>query len=275
MVEKAKRKRKRRVDPLPHNQGKWPERRSQPQSAAAWAKHNGTTCDECGGKHISRFGGSGCNGHLRRAGKKVACTNPPINGGTVCQVHGGRLPQIKAAADRRVGFAAAAGQVAELLRECDLPDQHPIDGLLEVVRHTGGMMRIIAMLCGQLDLDPGEVKLHFSENGDATRHTASDDGLYGYDHTGDQAQHVLVIMYGQWADRYARACKLALDANIDERLVRNAESTTEVLYQAIGRALNKADLDARQAQVFSTVLAEELRKFGGPLDLLPRKKAIK
>lgn len=41
-----------------------------------------------------------CRAH-NQAGAR--CGLAPIHGGTVCQVHGGRAPQVKAAAARRVG----------------------------------------------------------------------------------------------------------------------------------------------------------------------------
>lgn len=164
-------------------------------------------------------------------------------------------------------FANTEGQVAELLRECDLPEQHPIDGLLEVVRHTGAMMRLLGYLVSELDLEP-DISTHKTEDG--VIKVADDKAIWGLNHNEDQASHILVSMYGQWSDRYARACKLALDANIDERMVRNAEQTSQVVYIAVTRALEAATLTPTQAAAFSKTLAQELRKSLGPLDTIPR-----
>lgn len=189
-------------------------------------------------------------------------------------MHGGGSAVVKEKARVRVAWERTEGEVAALLREVDLPEQHPIDGLLECVRHSGAMVRLLAQMCAKLDLGPGELNVSVDHEAGTVLKWTEDTGVYGYNHNGDQAQHVLVVMYGQWQDRYARACKLALDANIDERLVRNAENTTNAVYTAISRALDKAHLDPAQAEAFSIMLADELRKLAGPLDVLPKKPGL-
>lgn len=246
-------KRARRTRPRGVKPGD-PMARSQPQSAAARARAKGISCPLCKTKHPARSVGtdwSGCNGHLKKVRPFKPCTRDPINGGEVCSAHGGNLPQVRAAAQRRVTFASQQGEVAELLRQCDLPDQHPLDGLLEVVRHSGGMMRLLGAMVGDLNLKPFAGGVYSS--------------LYGPNHLGDGAPHTLVVLYEHWANMYARACKLALDANIDERLVRNAEATTTAVYTAIERALLVAQLDPEQQQKFTSALGEELRKLVDPL----------
>jgi hypothetical protein len=174
-------------------------------------------------------------------------------GQEVCRLHGGATPVARERAAEKLAFAQAEGEVAEMLHEYDMPELHPIDGLLEVVRHTGGMMRMLGALVGTLDIDPHG--LVFKMDNEA---------LHGFNHAGDQAAHVLVTLYGVWSDRYARACKLALDANIDERLVRNAESTTSAIYGAIESALIKAQLTPEQAGIFTRELGASMRRLMGP-----------
>jgi hypothetical protein len=243
------------------------------RSPSAKARAHGGLCTRCHKKHEKANGTKMCNGHKRRVRPYEPCNRRPIPGGEVCSLHGGQFSQVQRKAEMRIAWEQTEGEVAKLLRECDLPEQHPIDGLLEVVRHSGAMMRLLGSLCAALDLDPGEVHVSVTESGEVAK-WGDDNGLYGFNHKGDQATHILVSMYGQWADRYARACKTALDANIDERLVRNAESTTNAVFEAVSRALDKADLNPQQAQRFSVGLADELRKLAGPIDTLPRKKAL-
>jgi hypothetical protein len=57
-----------------------------------------------------------------------------------------------------------------------------------------------------------------------------------------------------------------MDANIDERLVRNAEATTGIFLEAFQGALREAELDSEQAARFSAALADRLRKVTSPLD---------
>ena len=256
-VKPRKRKVKRARDPLS---------RAPDSSPAAKARRRGTTCSRCDTKHEDANGNPTCNAHLHGVRPWKPCGRRPKPGAAVCVKHGGNAQHIKDKAALRVAWDNTEGQVAALLSECDLPEQHPIDGLLEVVRHSGAMMRMLGTLVAQLDLNPGEVRIAYNEHGDARRYTSSEDGIFGYSHQGDQATHILVTMYGMWADRYARACKLALDANIDERLVRNAEATSNAVYLAITRALEKANLTPIQAAEFSKTLADEMRKLVGPLE---------
>lgn len=152
------------------------------------------------------------------------------------------------------------GKVSQMLKECDLPQQHPIDGLLEVVRHSGAMMRMLAGLVGELDTTPGSTLRGVTDTGEPL---LTPSGIWGYDHNNDQASNVLVLLYERWADRYAKACKLALDADIDERLVRNAESTTEGLFTALTKALGKVELSEQQRSQLRTELAKQLRAMTG------------
>ncbi len=220
-------------------------------------------CSRCGKPHL-RYDGSGrasCAGHKSGSDPLEPCTKAPIDGATVCRNHGGGNPAVRAAAQRRLEFARTSGQVAELLREADLPEQHPIDGLLEVVRHSGAMMRLLGHLVGGLATHPnsGEV-WEMGEDGQLV--VRQEESLYGPTHTGDQAPSVLVQLYERWTGLYGRACKIALDANIDERLVRNAEQTSEVMFKAIGEALEAGNLEPAQREAIVGSLAASLRKYG-------------
>lgn len=104
-------------------------------------------------------------------------------------------------------------------------------------------MRLLGQLLG---------RLHTTDNG-------SGEALYGPDHLGNTRPHVLLSLYGQWMDRYAHACKLALDARVDERMLRLAESDADRLFTAITAAFETAGLDEEQREAFRVALAAELR----------------
>jgi hypothetical protein len=262
--ERPRRRKRVKAEPDP--------RAHRGESAAARARVRGEPCRRCGEHHVNAKGQPTCNGHRRGVRPWKPCNKAPLRGAAVCQLHGALTPKVKQNADARLLWMDVEGEVGRLLEECDLPDQHPIDGLLEVVRNAGAMMRLLGSLCATLDLDAGEVKLAI-DDANVTRYTDGEHGIYGYNTRGDQTTHILVTMWGQWADRYARACKLALDANIDERLVRNAEATSNVVFMAVERALQSANLDPAQAKAFSTTLAGELRKLVGPLDDMKKQVA--
>jgi hypothetical protein len=240
------------------------------ESASAIARAKGEPCGRCHTHHVLPNGKPSCNGHKRQVRPWQPCRKPPIRGGAVCARHGGDNPKVRARADLRLSWAAAEGEVADLMRACDIPKQHPIDGLLEVVRHSGAMMRLLGYMCAQLDEAPEEIRASYKDNGDVVRFTMGEPAIWGINHAGDATPNVLMTMYGQWADRYARACKLAMDANIDERLVRNAESTSDAVYRAVSKALDSADLSPQQSAAFSKSLALELRKLVGPIDEMKR-----
>lgn len=190
------------------------------------------------------------------------CQKYAMRGLDVCSVHGGRAQVAKAKGQQVAERERWERNVQDLLAECDMPQLHPMDELLDVVRRTGAMVRMLGSLVGMLEPGP-TAEIVITDKGEvhgAYRATS----IYGPNHQGDGAPHVLTVMYGQWMDRHARACKLALDANIDERMIRNAEATTEALFGAVSAALNAAELTHEQQDAFKIVLADELRRLVGP-----------
>ena len=220
-------------------------------------------CSRCGERHVHKSGTQSCTAH-RRDG--VPCKMKPQLGLDVCRLHGGSTPN--AVMTNRKAFTQMqldlmSGEIAQLMDACDIPQQHPLDGLLEVVRHSGAMMRMLGGLIGELAKEPGGEQWAMSDEGQLL--VRKMDALWGPDHKGDAKEHILVALYGLWSDRYARACKLALDANIDERLVRNAEATSDAFLGALTRALAKAGLTKEQSTILRTELASELRSLGASL----------
>ncbi len=191
-----------------------------------------------------------CTGEVRRR----PCRQAPRVGQQVCNAHGGRSGQALAAAGNRIELDRIAGQVAELLDQFDQPDEHPLDGLLAVVRRTGAMCRVLEHLVRGLDLHPTVV----DDNGDT--HVTVRPALYGPDHNLDGKPHVLVEMLRVWTADHAKACKLALDAGVDERRLRLEEAEIDQLFVALTRALQTAGLSVAQQEALNDALAHELRQ---------------
>jgi hypothetical protein len=146
--------------------------------------------------------------------------------------------------------------VSELLEALDIPDLHPMDGLLEAVRLSGNMMRMFQVLVSELDEAPYiETRLI---DGVLTDFEVS--GVWGHDHNKDQAPHVLMNLLQMWTDRFTRACKMALDAGIDERMVRNAEATSNTFLTAFDRALKSVNLTDTQRIAIGAAMAREVRQ---------------
>jgi hypothetical protein len=136
----------------------------------------------------------------------------------------------------------------------DLPDMSGADGLLEAVRYSGAMMRSMAVLVGELTEKPELVP-----DGDGGQ-SMIEPGIWGMDRFGEQAPHVLMKLYDIWMERYTRSCKMAVDAGLDERMVRNAEATSSTMLQAFEAALRLVPtLTQDQRDALANAMANQVR----------------
>jgi hypothetical protein len=181
---------------------------------------------------------------------------------TVCRTHGGALKKSQAAAQSRIAMMDAMGEIADLMRECDIPEQHPVEGLLEVVRLSGAMTRMLTLKVGELKEEPEvrEVLIEHSNGDLSTKLVADPDGFWGFDSKGDRVPHLYVQMLKQWSERYERACKTCLDAGIAERQVRLAEDQGELIATAVRGILQALDLTPEQWEVAPRVVAKQLQQ---------------
>lgn len=208
-------------------------------------------CAKCGKTHLTWQGKPACSAH-RSGDPTQPCAKNPLRGMRVCRTHGGALPAAVKARDERLALVDAEGEIAELMRECDIPEQHPIDGLLAVVRVSGNMMRLLTIKVGELAEDP-------EANTKTGKRVAGDDAFWGLTKDGEMAPHVYVKLLRIWTERYERACKTALKAGIDERRIRVAEETADTFFSALGKAIAVAGLDPTMQAAFTETLAKELR----------------
>lgn len=232
------------------------------QNPTSIARSKGLPCPKCNEHHIRKSGKPGCVGHNRFG---HPCGMPPIPGGEVCrQRHGGASRQVVAAAQMRLDFAEVEGELAAVLRRVDIPDQHPLDGLLEVVRQSGAMMRMLSLMVADLDIDP-IVNWKTEWIGDSSKQIriSENEAIIGFNKDGEQASDIRVQLFEKWARLYMNACKTALDANIDERLVRNATATSDVFFKALKIGLDAAELSVTQSQALTTAIADALRDLNG------------
>ncbi len=85
-----------------------------------------------------RKDGVTCTTTARSTGKR--CGNPPIPGGTVCRIHGGNVPVIRAAGARRVFEALVAPalvQYRNLIEDPDTPAAVRASVLRDLFDRTG------------------------------------------------------------------------------------------------------------------------------------------
>lgn len=85
-----------------------------------------------------RKDGISCTAKARSTGER--CGNPPIPGGTVCRIHGGNVPVVRAAGARRVLEALVGPALAELRRlvmDPTVPDGVKISAIRDILDRTG------------------------------------------------------------------------------------------------------------------------------------------
>lgn len=219
-------------------------------------------CGQCGKIHVTWRGTPACTGHIKGSDPLEPCTKQPLKTLSKCRSHGGATALARQAQTQRLALLSAQGEIGELMRECDIPEQHPIDGLLEVVRVSGSMMRLLTIKVGELAEDPTiEDVLVETRDGDlSTRRRAGEDAFWGLNHTGEMVPHTYVQLLRIWTERYERACKTALEAGIEERRIRLAEDTSATFFTALTKAVAVAGLPPEMRSLLTKALADELRK---------------
>jgi hypothetical protein len=219
-------------------------------------------CDDCGKIHVTRHGNVACKAHRTGTDRQVPCTKAPIAGAEVCRSHGGALTKTKVAASHKLAMMSAEGEIADLMRECDLPDQHPIDGLLEVVRISGSMMRVLSFKVGELQEEPSVSEVLIEGPGDMiqTKQVTTNDAFWGLDSKEEMVPSIYVNLLRVWTERYERACKTALEAGIEERRIQLAEDTSDVFFRALNNAVATAGLAPDLREALNAALSAELRK---------------
>lgn len=219
-------------------------------------------CKKCGKIHLTWQGRPSCSAHQKHTNPPEPCGLNPMKGLNVCRVHGGASPWSKKAAQQRIALMSANGEIANLMRECDIPEQHPIDGLLEVVRVSGSMMRLLTVKVGELAEEPEiqEVLEENSKTGDISiKRVTNGDAFWGLDKDSQMTPHIYVQLLKTWTERYERACATALSAGIEERRVRLAEDTADTFFSALSKAVAVAGLDSKMQAALNQAMAKELR----------------
>lgn len=152
------------------------------------------------------------------------CKNNAIRGGTVCHKHGGSAPQVRAKAEQRV----AKMKVGDALRKMGVDHVDPMDGLLKEVTRSASLLNVYSSLVSELETQK--------------------DGIYGANHLNDFEPHVLVLMFNNERDRFAKLCKMAIDAGLEERTVQLAEQQANLMVQVIQRVLDDPQLALTREQ---------------------------
>jgi hypothetical protein len=226
-------------------------------------------CGKCGKIHVTWQGAPSCIAHKKGTDPLEPCTKNKIKKTDMCRSHGGAAgPQGKQV--ERIALMEAQGEIAQLMREVDVPEQHPIDGLLEVVRVSGAMMRLLTIKVGELSEEPESVTIMVeTKKGDLLeKDVAGNDALWGHNKDGEMVPHIWVTLLRTWTERYERACKTALDAGIEERRIRLAEDTADTFFAALTKTTATLGLSPEQTEKLWQGLARELRTSVDVIELI-------
>lgn len=205
---------------------------------------NPMSCEQCGQTHVR------CTSHKKDGNP---CNQPPMNGQRVCRKHGGKAPQNLAAAERRISEQKARAAVEKLNLRREI---HPNDALLEEVYRSAGVVAWLDVVVRQLDAD--------AMVWGVTQEVEKGSGEHpGTDTTYAAQRNAWVVFWQDERKHLVVTSKAALDAGIDERRVRLAESQGAMVadvMKRIGEAILAALLSAGMPERFAGVFRDSLRE---------------
>jgi hypothetical protein len=160
------------------------------------------------------------------------CGNYPADGAKVCRSHGGRAPQVKAAAARRV----VEQQVTATLRGTPLREiTNPLAELLALTSEVVAFKDHLRQLIEDLR------------------------ELSNTDDKGVEQVHALVGAYERALDRTGTWLATVAKLNIDERMARVDEATQLLVIRAMEGALASIGLAGPQAVTARQAFARQLK----------------
>ncbi|GEM_PF-2833090 len=212
-------------------------------------------CSRCGVVHDPQF----CQAHAKSSGRQ--CGRRPVIGATVCIMHGGSAPQVKAAAARTIAFDRA---IRELQLGGEL-DVDPAEAMLQQVREAAANVAILRHLVATLNpgyVDQGDTQQLEGVDGEPPHPDDIDRSELGGALAGrvdpanwKAAPHVWVVMYNEERDRLVRFCKLCRDAGVEEHRVQLADRMATQLVE-VQHAVVAAVLDSVRRMLHTSGVTE-------------------
>jgi hypothetical protein len=171
----------------------------------------------------------------------------------VCATHGGRAPQVRAAAGRRL----AAAEWARSFGEPD-PDADPTETVLNEIRWCAGH---VAWLRSRVQETEPEALVW-----GVVSETDRRGGQYpGVDITSAAKASSWLVLYGQERDRLTRMCEVAHRMGIAERHVELAERVGQLMVDLLRDVLDDLQLSDEQQQTAAHVVPRHLSAIAGQL----------
>lgn len=219
--------------------------------------------------------------------------NWPRKGHYLCAQRHGKAPQVIAKAKANVERAEAERRMAKALTSITPQPifSDPLQGLLWEVAMSAQAVEWLAEQVAQLTVPdpqqsgiPDTVEAILNDD-DEERRTRWRDKLgrpiiyqdpttlWGADHDGDGAVHVLVKMWNEERDRHVKNCSVAIKAGVSERMVALAEQQGTLVVRIVSHVLDNLGIDEPARIRGRKLAAAEMRRLSAqmtPLDAASR-----
>lgn len=214
---------------------------------------------------------SRCTATARSTGKQ--CGRKAMAGATVCDMHGGKAPQVRRAAETRAARVDAEAQAQRMVARAGV-DADPIEHLLESLHRAAALVEVWGEMVSKIDQEAEEDaaeaggirgELGYEEDTDEDSpyelRVRSRDRLLALDRHGQATVHPYMREYEAALERRAKFAKLCADAGVAERRVEIAEQQGQMMARAVVAILDELGVD-RTPEVNRTV-GRHLRLLSG------------
>lgn len=198
-----------------------------------------------------------CTARSKRSGEQ--CKRWATPGAAVCRMHGGKAPQVEAAARRRLQAAEAAADLATFGVALETT---PVEALEAMLWEAAGNVAVLRQLVNTLELRTEKaVQVTLDDHDDTVGVYLTGTAIAGQmkaDSTA-AAPHVWVVMYNAERDRLAKLAEACAKLGLDERRVQLAEAQVAKLFDHVTGAIADCGLNAEQTARFKQSLAARIR----------------
>jgi hypothetical protein len=183
----------------------------------------------------------------RRNGQQ--CGAYAVKGATVCRMHGGSAPQVRAAAMNRSARAQAHLEAERMVARSGV-DVDPIEHLLDSLHLAATLVSVWGQMVARLDSrgadqtwerDGIRGELGYERDPDIGDGLSvrSKDALLALNSKGQAAVHPYVVEYHAAIERRGRLAKLCIDAGVAQRQIEIVESQAKLIAQVLRGVLTE------------------------------------
>jgi hypothetical protein len=189
-----------------------------------------------------------CTARAKSTGRR--CGNYAIGGAPTCRLHGGKAPQVQAAAQRRQARAEAEAFVARFTAGAP-PDVDALAELAKLINTSAGCVRFYERQCAALRPDAlvwGDAEARQDSRGVTVTQKAE--------------VNLWLRLFNDERRHLAQLCKVAIDAGLQEREVRLAEQHGALVAEVLRLVLSDLELTPDQQSKALNVIPLRLRQVG-------------